>query len=38
MHQEPPEKYEAGDDGEFLMNFEDFAKVYSNLFTGYSFK
>jgi calpain len=37
MGQEPVEPYEPGDDGDFLMNFEDFAKVYSNLFTGYSF-
>lgn len=29
-------KYEKREDGEFFMNFYDFAKIFSNLFTGYS--
>lgn len=30
------ERYKIGQDGEFLMNFYDFSKIFSNLFTGYS--
>lgn len=28
-------KYQPGDDGDFLMNFNDFSQIYHNLFTGY---
>lgn len=27
-----------GDDGEFLINIKDFARIYSNLFVGYNLK
>lgn len=33
-----PVPYKPGDDGEFLMKFEDFNRIYTNLFTGYVFQ
>lgn len=36
MRRSPPIPYaENTEDGQFLMKFEDFNKVYTNLFTGY---
>lgn len=32
------QKYKRGEDGEFLMSFYDFARIYSNLFIGFNFK
>jgi hypothetical protein len=37
MKRPKPIPYNIGsEDGEFLMKFEDFNKVYTNLFTGYN--